>query len=508
MRPQNRKSAYLINSDQAAFGFITLEIVVALMVTVLSLSGFLLFIFGGQALEIDSETGIEALQKAESLLESSYSAASVDFNLVNSLAKEQDGIYAKSLEVEMLPDLLTKRLTAKVSWQAANGRTNYVSLYGLAVNLENSLSPDTCNSSLSGDWKNPVQASYNFGPEIANDFNNIFPISSMDAYFGRLYVGLSDASNKTLPTLFVLDIQNPKTKPDVLGSLDNNPASKAGISALRASGNFAFLASALGANFGTCANTDGQNASCGQLQIVDISAMPMALKYTMKMPAVTGQAGQGVGKSLFIKDRLVYLGLTKTLSGPEFNIIDISDPLNPVWKGGYKTGSGVNAIYVKNDYAYLATPDNEELTVLDVSDPSHPKKVSGFDAPDNQGNGKSLFIIGNNIFLGRTVTSGNPEFYVLSQPDKTLTPGILGGKEISSSVNQLLVKDYLAFLLTNSRLHILNIADPANITDWAAPISLQAGGVGSAMDCEQNAVYFSALPANNKSYLTVLTPGL
>jgi len=95
------------------------------------------------------------------------------------------------------------------------------------------------------------------------------------------------------------------------------------------------------------------------------------------------------------------------------------------------------------------------------------------------GHGKSLRVIGNRIYFGRTTShiSGAADeigdFFILSGDDiSTGSVPILGRQSFSrvGSANKLIIRDNLAFVLLGTEnsggdLRILNIADPANIAE-------------------------------------------
>jgi len=65
------------------------------------------------------------------------------------------------------------------------------------------------------------------------------------------------------------------------------------------------------------------------------------------------------------------------LSGSDsLQIIDISDPTDPSFLGSYQLYQYINRIVVSGDYAYIAgsidVDDNRGLTILDISDPNNP----------------------------------------------------------------------------------------------------------------------------------------
>jgi hypothetical protein len=377
-------------------------------------------------------------------------------------------------------------------------------------------STGTCSSVLFGDWTKPKITTYEFGKDLTGDASGGFPITSVDVNNNNLYVVVNNISGNNDPTFFKLSITTPPSKPILTGSMDNNPNVRPGFNAIKISGNYAYGASAYGATYSTCASS----LSCSQLQIIDLSSMTVVGK--LKIPGVTGSSGQAIGNSIFYKDGIVYLGLAKTLSGPEFNIIDVGgggnggSPTNPVYLGGISISSGVNSIYVKDSYAYVASPSDEEIKVIDVkTNPYSPTQVGQFNAPGgggNNGNGKSLAIVGDVLYFGRTLLTGN-EFYILNKATPIGNLPTLGsGKNITNSsgsntsVNGITVRNDLVFLITNSDFQIWQKDTSNNLTQYATPLATP-GGSGSTLDCEGNYIYFASVPTNNKGYIAIVSPG-
>jgi hypothetical protein len=192
---------------------------------------------------------------------------------------------------------------------------------------------------------------------------------------------------------------------------------------------------------------------------------------TSTSPYVLGNigsnTGEAVGNSAYYYNGYLYLGLTQTSNGPAFHIIDVHDPLNPVWVGSWPapsagfgpSGGSINSIVVKGKYAYvghangLVGATSEQLTVLDVSVPSNPVRVSGYS--DALGpavaSGKSLGIIGNKLFFGRSASNDTaadsiPEFYILNASDPTSIPGTPLGSTplaITEGINTLRGRSFL-----------------------------------------------------------------
>lgn len=508
------KEEYLGRDNQK--GFSTLEMLIAMAILIMVISAVILVSFGSQSLLIDSQTNNEALKKAQQLLEQQQSLARKDFKLVNPVTEFADGIYQEKVDVETQPDFFTKKVTATVSWPGEYNRNLSVKLSALVTNFNNALGGDTCGSVLSGHWENPQIQNLDFA-QLVGDVGGPYPVSDIDASIDlnqspKLYVTVNNTDVGDKETFFIFDITNPASPVLISdGKIDNDDSVRAGLNAVHAAGNYAYVASNYGANFNTetspCDNSNGANPSCGQLQVIDISVSPPELKYTFEVPSVSGSGGQAIGKSIFYKDGYVYLGLAKTESGPEFNIIDVHNPLAPFPVGSWPVGNGINAIYVKGRYAYLATPNNQELIVLDISNPASPSLAGGFDAPGGSGNGKSLYLVGDTLYLGRTV--GGTEFYILDDKiPATVQLPVFGEKsDIDDSINSIISRDYLTFLITNNQLQIFKInqaSNPWGISPYFS-ISLPSDDNRKSMDCQGNYLYVGSVDSSDNGYLSIIT---
>ncbi|MBY0376488.1 hypothetical protein K2P96_00755, partial [Patescibacteria group bacterium] len=340
-------------------GVITLEILIAFAILILNITAVMLLLDGGQSLSVDSQTNTEAIAKAQNMLAQARSDAETDFDSVVSQT-DTDGFYTRNLIVGVVPNDPTnedkKLLTSTTSWQ--NGvRTLSVAFSTLITNYANLT--DTCSATLSGDWKNPVMnpsSGYNFGSDIVGTSSNGFSITDIKAFGKKLLITVDavPGSYHEDNMFFIVDSTKVLSGPSnsLLGAGDSTSP---GLKAVTASGKYAYVASA---------------SINGQLQVIDISdtSNPVVVK-TLKLTNVTGSGGQALGNSIFYSNKKIYLGLTKTSTGPEFNIIDVTNPLSPQFVGGYPIGNGVNKIYVKDNYAYIASPNTDNLIVLDVTNP-------------------------------------------------------------------------------------------------------------------------------------------
>ena len=176
--------------------------------------------------------------------------------------------------------------------------------------------------------------------------------------------------------------------------------------------------------------------------------------------------------------------------------------------GTYETDTKINSILVeKNEtsgktYAYLATPqpvagtpEEENLSVLDVSDPTSPSRIETFTASDAAlMDGRSIYFSedDNKLYLGRTVggvdVTTNHEFFVLDA-DTPSSLSIIDSINIADTVSAITIRDHLAFLLTGTPNLGFQIWD-LNTMNLYSSLNIEQNSTGG-MDCEGNLVFIA-----------------
>lgn len=475
----------------------TLEILIALSIFTLSLTAIVMLAFGSQSVVVDSETSGIALSVAKEMLEGERALAHQDFKLANPTTTARSaGTLAMSASVAVSQtDLATKQATSTVTWESG-GRLQYVTLSTVLTNARSLYDDDTCSSIVTGDWSRPVLSSSAL-MDLIGTTTGPYPVSDVDAYNGKLYVTVARTPYRTDPTLFIIDLAD-HANPALLGKLDNASSGTGGLAAVR-------IAESMATSTIYAYAASATSFSAGQLQIFDVTqAENPRLLTTYKIP-LADVPSAGLGNTLAYRGGYVYLGLTAT-SGDGLNIIDVRDPVAPVWKGGYASGNhDVNAIAVRGDYVYIATPATEEVKVINVASADAPQYVAGFNAPSGGGNGKSLYAVGTTLSVGKTIPNAGPEYYRLdiSSPEAIQTGNATPvAGEIGSSANGVIMRDFLSFLLTNTEFTIINATSTVSVGTIALPAS--GSSFEPSMDCEGNSFYVGSNDASGNGVLSVI----
>lgn len=211
---------------------------------------------------------------------------------------------------------------------------------------------------------------------------------------------------------------------------------------------------------------------------------------------------------VFLLDSFAYVTTQNTRDkSPELYIFDVATPSKPALRGFVNIGHEVNRVYVRGDYAFLATNSNAgELIVVDIKNKAAPTILGQYNIP---GEGNALSIAGDStkIYVGTTKRDG-AEFYALSISNPA-APVLLGSYEVGADVNGIALKKvlgragvsnvkyvYLATSHASKELLALNLSDPGAITE-ADSYNTPGTAVGQGVDYRYDRLYFTT--TNNGS---------
>ena len=182
-------------------------------------------------------------------------------------------------------------------------------------------------------------------------------------------------------------------------------------------------------------------------------------------------------RDVFVTDGYAYLVSDYALfDRPEFFIFDTTNPSGELEIiGSLNLDTTINAVYVSGDFAYLATNrENEELVVINISDPSNPQKVGDYDADPGDwlpADGMDVWVDETTVYLSTRInlSSGiDPEFYVLevnTSDPYNVTFSTLGHLDIDHSINGIYIDGNYAYLATadwNKEFQIADVSNPSN----------------------------------------------
>jgi len=152
------------------------------------------------------------------------------------------------------------------------------------------------------------------------------------------------------------------------------------------------------------------------------------------------------------------------------NIMDMTDPENPVWVNRVDIGHSAKYVVVSDGYAYV---DNRQyyspspVTVIDIDPVESAHKVAEIDFPDR---GVSMFLINEGYMYA---ISSDPDLFVVINVRTPESPEFVLSFEISDIGGSLFYENGIVYLGSSESVLFIDVSDPesAHIVD-TAPVRL------------------------------------
>ncbi len=439
-------------------GFSLIELLIAMAIATMTMAGVVIFIGGDQTMGTDAVVHVEALHKAQDLIEKAAAQARVDYSSVatSSAVECVSGIcYTKSVSLPAsYATQCTQTVVGTVSWTGEQNRALSIAATTSIANIAEMLAlGGACDSAPpTKNWNPPITfASSNFNPGKPTGLDVLDKIVYMSADKAP-FLYIADTTTAVLGQSSGLFISTGAFNAGA--QLNDIRVAKYGASV------YAFAA---------------KDAATNQLMVIDVTNRNSpTIAATASLAGVSGSEPEAFRVYYF--DKRVYV-ITKRTAGPEFHVFDVSNPVAPVELGtGYELNRTVESLVITRKtvagvsrlYAYMAADlDSRELTVLDVTTPSAITEIAyaAQDLPGNQ-DGSSLYVIADRLYFGRLSTLSGPELYVFNVASPSTGIGILGSREIGADVRGVAVSGRLAFLATSQANNEFKVyaSDPATLT--------------------------------------------
>src|SRR5581483_4846829 len=245
-------------------GFVTLEVLMALTIIVMTISSVLLLTSSSQLGLVNTQTNQQALYLAKLQLETAKAKAEANFydaTLTDSTTTD-DG-YVKTLTyTDPIGDSLHKRITSSVQWGSGT-----ISITSDITNLNTS---DTCNIALAVQWKNPTSSvirTKDLMQSVTQDSSQGLGIADMKLSNAILYVAANatPASDATKSDFYLFSV--PENPTQILSYVSRVATAENSINAIaiatKENRQYAYVATAK-------ANC-GSGVHCPQFQAIEVT---------------------------------------------------------------------------------------------------------------------------------------------------------------------------------------------------------------------------------------------
>lgn len=378
-------------------GFSTVELLIAFSVGLIFLSGAAMVAFGGQTASLDAILTTKGLHSATSYMEDALRTVGFSWHAELSPGTDPEGVYSYAAQAADTSPC-TKEIISTTIWNSEHKRSLGIAFGSVTSNMDvaQALGPGGCDPTPPSEWERPRKYDEGVFVEAINANDLIVSHDQGKRIVFLATVPEGEGEGVTTDDLVSYDLSDPSDPSEILGSIDTGK----GINAIATDGHeFIFAV---------------QNDTTNQLQVIRMfdrtkpKTNPQYYQPTLEV-SVPLDSVEGVypeGRSIAYYDDFLYIGTWNNNvpgSSPEFLIYDMSDPLNPNHRGSLNLGRSVNSIAIQGSYAYLATTNNdEELTIIDISDPDSPKEISAYDIPNvsDESDAEEIFVLGNYVYVG------------------------------------------------------------------------------------------------------------
>lgn len=208
--------------------------------------------------------------------------------------------------------------------------------------------------------------------------------------------------------------------------------------------------------------------------------------------------GSADAYDLVLVDNYLFVASVNNPSDEEVLVFDTSDigsgNLNNLI-GSYELGGSAYSIAISGNYAYLATDiANQELVVLNISDPTNIQLAGVFDADVGETRPAiAVQVLDSTVYLGTQNNSGtgDNEFYVLDASDPSAI-FLIESVEIDDQINDIVIDGNYAYLATAHNDQELVVIDLENLS--TTPIQ-------AVFDSDEGKNGYSVAVKDNMAYL-------
>lgn len=436
-----------IKNKSLNLGSMLLEIILCIFLMTLSLTFSFKLLFSIQNFYIATVVANENMQKAYEKYEFAEAKYKQGFKEVEADQVNSNGSYW-STKINMLSDFVREV-------QTVSGKENFVEkdIFGIQTDYKNAASADTCSLYFYGDLTRPIIKT-RFTLPADNS------ATALDVLNEKIYL-TTNSSTQSKEDFFILDAVN-KNNLVKLSAVNTGP----GLASVVVVGSYAFAAN-------TSVN--------GQLQVINIinPSLPVVMK-NLKLE------NAGIGNTVFYYNKKIFLGL-EISSGPELFVIDVQNPLAPFVLGSYEIGNTVNRIYIHENTAYVLSPSQQQLKILDITNPA---QISSLGSQSFSGwqtqSAMSFSKFGELAVLGRAVGGVNNvlnhEIFKINLSN-IASSSLVISKDLNASARDVFVRDGVVFLATN---HLTKKFWLLNLEDFSEKAFLNLNSSVVSMDCEDD----------------------
>lgn len=382
-------------SQKSENGFSLLEIIIAFFILIIFLSAFSFLLLANVSAGFDNQERIKAEFLSQEGIEVIKAMAGKDWTILTpgnhdlifidnkwELTDTGQAISDSQIKNGLRTIIITdvnqnlKKVESVIDWQGLNNMARSTSLVDYINNPARILP---------GDWDKPTEDSYY---ALVSDARSVFHVGD------RTYIGTLNFFGS--PDFYIFDTSD-LSKPRLISTLDLGAHTWATVNSIYVVGQYAFLATTINGR---------------EFSVVDISDEnnPHDVAYfsTQTLTDATG---------VYVAGQYAYLTNLYKNNQKQIYIIDISNPLKPDFVSRLDLEDSAYNLTFQNNNIFIASgKDDQELQIIDTTDPENIAINYSFDLPGTN-DAYDVYVKDNYAFMVRA-KGDSSEFYILDITNK------------------------------------------------------------------------------------------
>ena len=156
-----------------------------------------------------------------------------------------------------------------------------------------------------------------------------------------------------------------------------------------------------------------------------------------------------------------YAYVVRDGGSPDFLIIDIANPASPQIVSSLNLSGNPRDVEIAGNYVYVASTDDNELQIIDVSAPSVPFLAASYNAPGGA-DANAVEVFGTSAYVVRT-SSANDELIILDITTPS-SPVFAGSLNLGTTAKDIIVMNGYAYVATaddSRELIVIDVLNPS-----------------------------------------------
>ncbi len=222
------------------------------------------------------------------------------------------------------------------------------------------------------------------------------------------------------------------------------------------------------------------------------------------------KAGNAAANDVVVSGNFAYYVTDQESAGPEFFVVNITNPAAPTVVGSLELGASGRSISISGQYAYIASTSNTaEMQVVDITTSTAPTLVGSLNLSGNT-DAQDVVVSGSRAYLTRENDAAGSEFFLvnISTPSAPTTISSLNLGNTSRGVQLSGSYAYVVTDASTAEFQVINLTVEATPT-IVRTIDLASASAGMELDITGTRAYVVTAndAASNEFYvIDISTP--